>query len=278
MVSVLQAFATYVWGPHPSVFEPHPSQCLAGCHKRDYHELIVTKCNHVFCETCLKAWFREKQVCPLHTSYSLPGIETEEGLKEYTFFKEHLDRFTYYIQNDFSTLKDKLAAEKLLSIAQCKLLKAARQKPEKKDQDATEDQCSICTEIPFQMYFIIKDANPNRIGRHMHEDCWQSTVDDQSEILDISVRDLVKVSQKLPWPLKQPDPQPSEPISPIKIFFLATIIPMSICAYAMNKERISLDKSVVLFVLSIPALVILQIFSLLLSGLKAVFKDKHAIS
>jgi hypothetical protein len=123
---------------------------------------------------------------------------TDEGLKEYTPFKEYLEKFTYYIQNDFSTLKEKLTTEKLLSISQCRVLKDAKTKSEKKDQDDFEDHCSICHEVPYQMYFIIEDKNPSKIGRHMHEDCWQANVDDDSTLLDIYVYDLVKVSRNLP--------------------------------------------------------------------------------
>jgi hypothetical protein len=272
-----------------SVFAPNAVTCYAGCEGNfDYQDLIVTKCNHVFCRSCLAQWFLSKdknieRTCPLDKkvlSLITPenvrntdndpriSVDSTEGM-QYTSFKLHLERFTYYIQKDLPTLKETLVNEKVMKISSCELLKG---KPKPDSQESDEDACPVCiTRFP-QLYFIIQDEDQTRVGCFMHEDCWQKTVDDKSLILDISVRDMAKVAELLPPPKALPK-KPSEPPSPVKVFFVAVILPMSLWALAMN-TRIYHNKSFVLFVLSIPALIIFKALSLILNGLKAVFNAK----
>jgi hypothetical protein len=258
-----------------SFLAPDPAICLAGCQKPHYKNLIVTKCNHIFCRSCLQLWLlKDNKECPLDRA-PLLDMNTEEGKKEYTSFKTYLEKFSYYISHDFLKLQEKLAAEKVLSIANCQLLKARKSSSEKKDVDESDDQCAICQEIPFQMYFITQDKDSTKIGCHMHEDCWQSKVDKDSIILDISVHDIVKVSEQLPWPPKEYALGPIKPASPVRVFFVAIILPVSIWALAMN-IRLYHNKNAFLYVLSIPALVIFKILSLFLNGVKALFLDKPA--
>lgn len=258
----LKAVAAYFW-------EPHPSQCLSGCEESDYQGLIVTKCCHVFCEACIELSVKKKPKCP-NCRDPIPPEQLEKLREESSSFKFCFDKFTYYLRHDFAKLKKIAKIEKVV-------LKTFSYHTLERKKDTDDSSCSVClaVPIPLHLYYIIEDKELSKIGRYMHENCLESKVDNDSRILDIEVNDFVKVAGKLPWPPKQPDTQPTEPASPIKIFFLAIILPMSIWALAMN-SRIYNNKSAVLFVLSIPALIILQIFSLLLYGLKAVFKDKHA--
>jgi hypothetical protein len=193
---------------------------------------------------------------------------------QYTTVKLYLERFTHYIQNDFSTLQGKLAAAKALKISSCELLKAEKVKAKPNQKESEEDQCAICHDHFPQMYFIIQDEDRTRVGRFMHEDCWQETVNNESLLLDISVENLVKVAEQLPPPIELP-PKPIKPASPIKVFFIAIILPVSIWALAMN-TRIYHNKSAMLFALSIPALIILKVLSLFLNGIKTVLTDKRA--
>lgn len=256
-----------------SVLGSDPTQCLASsCDKKPYQDLIVTKCSHIFCKVCLESALATKKECPVCRGV-LPGIETVEGREEYINFEPHLDRFTHYVSNDLSTLIEKLTAAKVEWCFQsCKDLKAAKTKnsPAKDGtkKEETDDHCSICLQIPFQMYFIIQD----KIGRHMHEGCWQETVNDDDKLLPISVYDLVKVAKQLPAPKELP-PEPVKPTSPLKVVFVAVILPISIWALAMN-ARVYQNKSVFLYLLSVPALVIFKALSLLLNGIKAVLAEK----
>ena len=269
---------------------PDYAVCYAACgDKLDYQDLIVTKCMHVFCRTCLEECLRDKPVCPLHNFTALSPITTSnvrqrdedpkiEGKDlngmQYTAFKLHLERFTYYIKNDFSALQDKLAAEKVVAkISSCELLKADKASKKAGPNGPQEDLCAICLKNFPRMYFIIQDDDPTRVGRFMHDDCWQKTVDEKSDILEISAPDMVKVAEQLHPPRALP-PEPFKPPSPMKVFFLAIILPMSIWALATN-SRVYYNKSFVLYVLSIPALLIFKVSSLLWSGLKAVFTAKH---
>jgi hypothetical protein len=272
-----------------SVFAPAHSKCYAGCEKLDYQDLIVTKCSHIFCKACLGEWLDAKHTCPLCNKDLSPITNSNvrqrgkdpqinqdklnEGM-QHSSFKLHLERFTHYIQNDSSTLQEKLAAAKAMKISSCEKLKAekARAKPDTKD--AEEDQCAICHDPFPQMYFISQDADETRIGRFMHDGCWQGTAADKSVLLEISAPDMVKVSEQLSSPREQPA-GPIKPSSPVKVFFIAIILPVSIWALAMN-NRIYHNKSAMLFVLSIPALIIFKIFSLFLNGIKAILTDKRA--
>lgn len=271
-----------------SVFAPDSYKCYAACENFDYQSLIVTKCNHIFCRECLATWFSSKtkdieRTCPLDnkvlsliTAENVRHKDEDEKITEdsnkgmqYTSFQLYLERFIYYIQKDLPTLEKALTAEKAMKISSCERLKE-NAKPD--SQASNEDQCAVCI-APFpQMYFIIQDANKTRIGRFMHENCWQKIVDNNSLILDVSTRDMVKVAQRLPPPQELPK-EPFKPASPVKVFFATIILPMSIWALAMN-TRIYHNKSFVLFVLSIPALIILKVLSLILNGLKAVFTAK----
>ena len=253
------------------LWESPPSQCLAGCDGSDYQDLIVTKCCHVFCKACIKISVDAKQKCP-NCRTRIESAELEKTLGEDGSFNLCFEKFTYYLCQDLSILQEKAKTEKVA-------LKILRYQALEKKIDKSDNWCPVCFEVPIpsHLYFIVKDKEPSQVGRYMHENCLESKVDNDSSILDIEINDLVKVASKLPWPPKQPEQKPSQPTSPIIIFFAAILLPMSLWALAMN-SRIYHNKSAVFFVLSIPALVILQIFSLILSGLKAVFKDKHAIS
>ncbi len=270
------------------VFGSDRYKCYAKCEGNfDYQNLIVTKCNHVFCRACHSEWLLSQnedtgRVCPFDRKV-LPLITTEnvrekdedpeinqknttEGM-QYTCFNLHLKRFIYYIQKDLSTLKDTLKAEKVLKISSCTQLK------EKAKSDAQKDECSTCYTVFPQMYFIIEDKDSTRVGHFMHDDCLQAKkIDDESLILEISVCNMVKAAALLPPPKALPK-EPYKPASPAKVFFLAIILPMSLWALAMN-TRIYHNKSFVLFVLSIPALILFKILSFILNGLKAVFTAK----
>ncbi|HEX2579160.1 MAG TPA: RING finger protein [Rhabdochlamydiaceae bacterium] len=261
-----------------AIFAPPPSKCYANCEKLDYASLIVTKCKHVYCKICLEDCFRAGgKTCPLHPADLIPPI-TDDNVRhkeedtlnqdvQYTSFKLYLERFTYCIQNDFQTLKTKLAAEKIMKTWTCKLLKEENSK--QKTGQKEFDQCSICNES-FQMYFITQDKDKTRIGRFMHEECWQETVDDETVLLEISAPDMVKVAEQLP-----PKPtKPMKPISPITIFIVTIILPMSIWALAMN-TRVYHNKSPFLFVLSIPALIIFKILSLFVNGIRIILTEKR---
>ncbi len=267
---------------------PDYAACFAECGNKPYfRDLIVTKCNHIFCKACLEDWFHTntKCICPLDNGVLSPitndNVKQKEedpkidgenlNVMEYSSFKLYLERFTYYIKNDLSSLKEKLTAEKTMKLYSCEPLKAANKNADPKGSE--EDQCSICSD-PFQMYFIIEDEDQTRVGRFMHKDCLGETVANKSVILDISVRDVFKVAEQLPPPRALP-PEPFKPASPIKVFFIAIILPMSIWALAMN-SRVYHNRSFTLFVLSIPALIIFKIGSLLWNALKAVFTPKHA--
>ncbi len=279
-----------------AVLAPAPSKCYAGCEgKFDYQALIVTKCDHLFCKACLDQWFRSKQTCPLDNKILSPitaenvrqsGEDPEineanlvEGM-QYSTFKLYLERFTYYIQNDFSTLQEKLAAAKAMKIASCEKLKADKFRVKSDSKESEEDQCAICHDQFPQMYFITQDGDETRIGRFMHDGCWQGTADDTSVLLEISARDMAIVARQLPTPGKQPGggairpAEPIKPASPIKVFFVAIILPISIWALAMN-NRIYHNKSAMLFVLSIPALIVFKILSLFLNGIKTILTDKR---
>lgn len=274
-----------------AVFEPGPSKCYAGCEdKFDYQALIVTKCDHLFCKACLERWFVSKQICPLDNKILSPITRDNirqreedpeineknlvEGMQHCTF-KLYLERFTYYIQNDFSTLHKKLGDAKAMKIESCEKLKAEKSRAKSDQQASEEDQCAICTDQFPQMYFITQDADETRIGRFMHDGCWQGTVDNNSVLLEISARDMAIVARQLPPPGKQPAGGPIKPASPVKVFFIAVILPISMWALMMN-NRIYHNKSAMLFVLSIPALIIFKILSLSLNGIRAILTDKRA--
>lgn len=247
----LQAVSTLFFGPPPS-------QCLANCDESNYQNLIVTKCNHVFCKACLLQ--QTKKDCPICRSITLADVST---------FQLCIDKFTYYIHDDFSPLKTTATTENVkLKISTYATLKEEKAKKSSQTKD-DQDNCSICltAPIPSHLYFIIKDKEPSKVGSYIHEDCLQKTnIADDSTILEIEVNQFVKIANKLK----------PRPMSAIKIFFLAILLPMSIWAYATNKDRP--EQSVILLVLSIPALVIFQIFSLVLYGLKTVIKDKSSIN
>jgi hypothetical protein len=260
-----------------SVLPPDISNCFAGCKDGfDYQKLIVTKCSHIFCTACLDRWFKTKHTCPLDQKALTPITaanirskkedakidQNSDAGRQYGSPDLYIKIFAYYIRNDFSTLK-KVLATKIRRIACSGLLK--KESPVKKKPD----KCSVCFEpFPSQIFFITSDKDRSKIGRFMHEDCWQETVDNESEILDISVKDLVEVAEKLPWP-------PKEPASPIKVFFIAIALPISIWALAMN-TRVYHNKNFVLYLLSIPAMILFKVLSLITSGIKAIFTDKRA--
>jgi len=152
-----------------------------------------------------------------------------------------------------------------MKISNCKELK-------EKTTSQEVDECFCTTRFP-RMYFILEDKNPAMVGRFVHEDCLQAKkIDDKSDILDISVQDMVKVAAQLPPPKALPK-EPYKPPSPDKVVFLAIILPISFWALAMN-TRIYHNKSFVLFVLSIPALIIFKVLNFILNGLKAAFNVK----
>jgi hypothetical protein len=277
MASVLRVAA--------AALAPNPKKCYAGCEKLDYLDLIIAKCRHVFCRACLEQWLENRQTCPMdQKALSLitndnvrqreEDAKISDGGMQYTSFKLYLERFTYYIQNDSPALQGKLAAAKATKITTCELLKAEKAKAKPNPKVSEEDQCASCLDPIPQMYFIIHDEDRTRIGRFMHEDCWQEIVDNKSVLLEISARDMVKVAEQLPPP-PGVSPEPVTPISPVKVFFVAIILPASIWALAMN-NRIYHNKNVVLYVLSIPALIIFKVLTLLLNGIKAILTDKHA--
>ncbi|HEX4838915.1 MAG TPA: RING finger protein [Rhabdochlamydiaceae bacterium] len=271
----LRALTDFFWPPPP------PFKCYANCENSfDFQSLIVTKCNHIFCKACLEGWFKQQKTCPLDkkalaaiTDSNVRQDENDscEGM-QYTSFKLYLERFTNYIQNDFSALQKKLKAANVLKISSCALLKKVKPKPELKQSD----ECSICKNS-LQMYFITKDEDETKIGRFMHEDCWQRTVSNTTELLEISAVNVVEVAQQLPA-LQQnrvESKKPVEPISPIRLSFFAIILPVSIGALAMN-SRLYHSRNPYLFVLSLPALIILKILSLSLSGLRAILSEKRS--
>lgn len=274
-----------------AIFGSNPYKCYAKCEDNfDYQDLIVTKCNHVFCRACLSQWLLSKQndierVCPLDKGFlalitpknvreKAEDLEinqkTTEGM-QYTCFKLHLERFIYYIQKEYPTLQKTLTSEKVMKISSCEVLKV--QQPKADSQGADQDQCSTCLTTFPHMYFIIEDKDSTRVGHFMHEGCLQvKKIDDKSVLLDISVFNMVKVAAQLPPPKALPK-EPYKPASPAKVVFLAIILPISLWALAMN-TRIYHNKSFVLFVLSIPALILFKVLNFILNGLKAVFNPK----
>lgn len=262
---------------------PPPYKCYADCENSlDFQSLIVTKCNHIFCKACLENWFQTtKTTCPLDqralaaiTDSNVRQDEKDANIDQnslegmqYTSFKLYLESFIYYIQNDFSALQEKLSTVKALKISSCELLNT-----EKKQSDI----CSICSES-LQMYFITQDEDKTKIGRFMHEECWQGIVGKKTELLEISAIDVVKVAEQLPA-LQQnrvDSEKPVESPSPIKFFFFAILLPMSIWALATN-NRLYHSRNPYLFVLSLPALIILKILSLSLSGIRAILSEKRS--
>jgi len=260
-----------------SYFAPDPFKCYAGCvDKLNYQDLIVTKYNRIFCRRCLEPWVNTKQTCPMDRNELSPITDKNIRKKDedpmihqnhslgmqYTSFKLFLERFVYSIQTDLPALENKLTAKNLKLISSCKELK------EKTKSDSQEKvACSICLSSS-RMYFILQDKDPARVGRFLHEECLKNIVDDKSRILDISTDDMVEVAKELPPPKEAPP-------SPATGFIVAIIPPVSFWALAMN-TRIYHNKSFVLFVLSIPALIIFKLGSLLLKGLRAVFNAKPA--
>lgn len=277
-----------------SIFASDPYKCYSACENNfDYQDLIVTKCNHLFCRACLSEWLVRKdkegkdRTCPLDNG--ILALITPDNVREkdedpeinqtnltegmqYISFKLHLERFIYHIQKDLSTLKKVLASEKVMKISSCEPLKVTPKADSKKSE---KDQCSTCLTSFPQMYFIIENKDSTSVGRFVHEDCLQDTkIDNKSLILNISASDMVKVAAQLPPPKALPK-EPFKPPSPAKVFFVAIILPMSLWALAMN-TRIYHNKSFVLFVLSIPALIIFKALNFILNGLKAVFSTKQA--
>jgi len=129
------------------------------------------------------------------------------------------------------------------------------------------------------MYFITKDDDKRKIGFFMHEDCCQGKVGKKTDLLEISAINVVKIAEQLPALQQNPaeSKKTVEPISPIRLFFFAIIIlPMSIWALAMNNRPYH-SRNPYLFVLSLPALIILKILSLSLSGIRAILSEKRSI-
>ncbi len=248
-----------------SVIFPDHSRCVApNCTVKPHEDLIITKCNHIFCRSCLQQTLesQKQKTCPNCRG----DLEIIKGQKEYTEFKPLLDRFTYYLRNDLTTLENAVkatndlatleegdtAAKIELCFKRCKTLEIAK-----------TAKCSICldTRTPLQRHFIIQD----KITGHVHEKCLEKTAPDTDRLLSMSVSNLIKVAKKLPEP----------PPSPVKVFFVMIFLPLSIWALAMN-ARVYYNKSILLYLLSFPALVIFKTLSLLLSGVKAIFAEKHA--
>lgn len=264
-----------------SVLPPDISNCFAGCKGGfDYQKLIVTKCNHIFCKKCLAAWHtkekKAEKTCPTdrgvltHFTYDNTRKKEEnakihqKSVAGYSSPNLYIRIFAYYIRNDYSSLQKKLPVENIGRIASCKI----RKEFGRLEIDENDVPCIICNKQRPQMYFIIQDKDPSKIGRFMHEGCWQETVDNESELLDISVLNMVKIAEKLPWP-------PKEPASPLKVFLIAIALPVSIWALAMN-TRVYHNKSFALYLLSIPAMILFKLLSVMWNGLKAVFTEKHA--
>ena len=241
-----------------SFFRADATQCLAKCDKPNFDKLTATKCSHVFCEVCIRKWIVEnkKETCP-----TCVGPVRSEDNEPY---KDFLARVTYYARHDPKTLEEKLQLEKIYRVSCCQI-----KIDEKSQRDKGDESCSICSETSFPyVYFIIKDKASAKVGHYVHGDCLQIVKKD-SLIQDFSLHELVKVAKKLPWP------PPSKPASPLRVIFLLIILPVSVWALAMN-SRIYRNNNVILFVLSIPALLIFKMFFLILSGIKKIFTEKSA--
>ncbi|HUD01647.1 MAG TPA: hypothetical protein VMR37_04930, partial [Rhabdochlamydiaceae bacterium] len=127
-----------------------------------------------------------------------------------------------------------------------------------------------------QLYFIMKDEeNPAKVGRYMHDGCWETTAKKNATYLDLSMHEVAKVGRQLPEPPKRPPEPPRKPTSPLRLFFFLIILPMSVWALGMN-SRLYRNKNPFLFVLSLPALLTFKVLSLILLGIKKVLTDKRA--
>ena len=273
---------TAIWISVRSYFQqPDLLQCLAECSTQSYRDLVVvTQCNHIFCRECLKPTLEKNQTCPLCRA-AVGQLSSEDEAAEKKIesipFKLFLEKFTHYIQNDFSTLQNKLIAKKILNIKTYGERVQARPNPE-------DHTCSICLDMPFQMYFVIQDTHRDHVGCHLHgknpmkkegeKECLPSIeLDPQSSILEITVEDLVKVTKELPEPRKQALWAPFKKIAPILVFVAVIVFPISIWALAMN-TRVYQNQSSFLYVLSMPTLALVKMFSFFFKGIKSIFSEK----
>lgn len=265
MAFIVRAISSYVFGIDPSA-------CLAGCRTRNYNTLIITKCNHIFCRACLAPSLTEKKhECPACRADLPHVINLKKHKDDFTSFEVFLKKFTYYVKNDLNKLKERLSAEKILRIAKKSdwLLKP------KVAQEQDADVCAICLVLPFQMYFIVQDADPTKIGCHLHETCLKSSsVSDESTLLSIHVTELIKISKELSEPQKKPEPTWLPEATPLRVFLFLIMLPISLWALAMN-ARVYNNNNTFLFVLSLPMLGMIKLFALAFRGFKALFSDKQ---
>jgi hypothetical protein len=243
----------------------HPITLCLHCDKPVFDDnIIVTKCCHVFDRACLEGWFQRKQTCPLdQDTISLPICQP---------LQNYLQPFSEYYAEDkpfvISTLPKSM-------------------------EDQVEKVCSICTEDEFAAVYFMGESK-----RFMHEACWINWIklhpNETPSLTNLYPQQIATVERKwveskkpskLPLPashpalhssvLAPPPPSPRKPPKPLPVgmvAFLAVSPVISIWAYFMNTRVY--PKNTFLFVLSIPVLLIRNIFSIASFLFKRIFIER----
>jgi hypothetical protein len=225
--------------------------------------LVVTKCGHVFEQTCLQTWLQKSNICPIDNQpITFPECRPIENILEVFGALYKLD----------STFVLKCLQEML--------------------KDEPEQICSICHK-EFLPIFLISSE------KLMHQECWnQKNPKAETRPISLVPQQIATISQKgiqtypklakllpalpssalagLPGPSDPGKPpassprKPSRSISPALIVTLAVAPIISLWAYAMN-TRIYRNQNPLLFVLSIPVILVVKTFSALRFALKRMF-------
>lgn len=225
--------------------------------------LVVTKCGHVFDKACLETWLQKNNICPIDNQpITFPECQPIENILGVfgALYKQHS---TFVLRCLQETLKD--------------------------DPD---QMCAICHK-EFLPIFLISDHEL------MHQECWnQKNPRAETHPISLVPQQIATISQKgiqtypelanmlpalpsdslagLPGPSdpgKHPADSPRKPsrsISPALIVTLAVAPIISLWAYAMN-TRIYRNQNPLLFVLSIPVILVVKTFSVLRFALKRMF-------
>lgn len=239
------------------------TQCLH-CDKPVFDDnIIVTKCCHVFDKACLEGWLQRKKTCPLdQDTISLPECQP---------LQNYLQPFSEYYAEDETFVTSALSQKK----------------------DEVEQVCSICIKEFSAVYFIRESRC------FMHQACWiELYPTEKSAHPSLYPQQIATVERKwvesgkpsklpLPAPLPAlhssvlaPPPASTSPRKPSKpmpggIVALLAISPfVSIWAFLMNTRVY--PKNTFLFVLSIPVLLIRNIFSIASFLFKRIFTERKA--
>lgn len=228
--------------------------------------LVVTQCSHVFVKAALAEWLQKKNTCAIDNA-----IIT---LQECRPIEDILEIFVKLYEKDSAFVR--------------KCLEGMR-------DDQPEQMCSI-SHKEFLPIFLTSDH------KLMHQECWhQENPDAKKETYPLSLdpQQIATITHKgiqtypklaellpalpssalagLPEPSNPGKPpassprKPSKPISPGWIVTLAVAPIISLWAYAMN-TRIYRNQNPLLFVLSIPVLLIIKS----VSGIRFVLKRMFA--